>query len=188
MKARGRFAVLLALLALMALAFTVTVTLPLFIGPAREEALWPQLDTEGRVRWVSRQLRCPQCQGLSAWESDSEGAWQVRDEVRRLVLAGLGPEAIRRQIAEAYGPWILMSPPLSGWYILAWLGPALGLGVAVGLIAKRPRLTRRKEPAMLAAQPPGEGVSRPLAPTSLEPESLEGDLQTELRRRLSDFW
>lgn len=165
---------------------------------------WNQLDVEARVRSVARQLRCPQCQGLSAWESDSEGAWQIKEEVRRLVLSGLSREEILQRFAQAYGPWILMSPPASGLYALAWAGPALGLGLGMLWLARlrrsaasparraaaaeegRPAAAEGRHPAGRAGGAPG-GAEAAEQPRGEEPAGVPADVRAELERRLADY-
>lgn len=101
---------------------------------------------EERVRDVASSLRCPVCQQLSVADSPSGLAAQMRATIQRKLLAGEGPEQIRRFYVRAYGDWILLSPPSRGLGGAAWAAPVAALvlggllaGVALGRWARRHR-------------------------------------------------
>jgi cytochrome c-type biogenesis protein CcmH len=81
-------------------------------GPWRDE-----------FRDIGNELRCPTCTGLSVLESDAKFSVQIKDIVKEKVRAGESKEKILQYFTERYGPWILRSPPKTGFNILAWAFP-----------------------------------------------------------------
>ena len=111
---------------------TLAAAALLVVGVALYAATWPGRapaagDLDEQVRYVASRLRCPQCQGLSAWESNSESSLRMREEIRAMLEAGMTPDEIIRHYVERYGTWELMSPPLAGFSALAYVVPAAGL-------------------------------------------------------------
>jgi cytochrome c-type biogenesis protein CcmH len=87
------------------------------------------------VHEVASQLRCVVCQSLSVADSPSETANQMRAIIRDRLAAGDSPEQVRAYFVEKYGDWILLSPPASGFTLLVWVVPFIGLGVGLLLVA-----------------------------------------------------
>jgi cytochrome c-type biogenesis protein CcmH len=90
---------------------------------------------EGTVHDVATQLRCVVCQNLSVADSPSETANQMRGIIRERLAAGDNPEQVRAYFVERYGDWILLSPPKSGFTLLVWVVPFVGLGIGLVLVA-----------------------------------------------------
>lgn len=97
----------------------------------------PTIDAD--VREVARQIQCQECQGRSAWESDTRSSFAMRERIHELLLAGLRKDEAVERIAEEYGEWLLMVPPTRGTAALAWLLPigATGVGAGVWLVLLR---------------------------------------------------
>ncbi len=90
---------------------------------------------EQTVHDVASQLRCVVCQSLSVADSPSETANQMRAIIRERLTAGDSPEQVRAFFVEKYGDWILLSPPKSGFTLLVWVVPFVGLGIGLVLVA-----------------------------------------------------
>ena len=105
---------------------------------------------EQTVHDIASQLRCVVCQSLSVADSPSETATQMRGIIRERLAAGESPEQVRAYFVEKYGDWILLSPPKSGFTLLVWVVPYIGLGIGLVLVAV---LVRRWTHAPRAAVP-----------------------------------
>ena len=141
---RGRLAILLAVVAILA---------------AAGWAARPQTVTDAeRVERISAELRCPVCQGLSVQDSPSETAREMRDLVAKRIAEGRSDEEVRAEFRRAYGEWVFLAPPLAGPGALIWLVPLLivigGSAVALGRV--------RQPPATAANKPIDAGALREL--------------------------
>lgn len=112
---------------------------------------------ERRVETVARELRCPVCQNLSVWESQSTAAHTFRLRIRRLVAQGATDAQIRDYFTARYGDWILLSPPKRGIGLAVWLAPLAILAGGVAAAAVTVRQWRRRAAALAAAR--GEGLA-----------------------------
>lgn len=97
------------------------VALPSLAAYDRSENLKPQ-DYQ-LFEELSRDLRCPACQGLSVWESDAVFSNQIKDMVKTKINAGLSKEEILAFFTARFGYWILREPPRRGFSALAWWLP-----------------------------------------------------------------
>jgi cytochrome c-type biogenesis protein CcmH len=80
---------------------------------------------------LARELRCPDCQGLSVADSPTRSAQEIRRQIDELVAAGATAEEVRAHFVARYGEWILLAPSAP----LAWLVPfAVVLTAAAGLV------------------------------------------------------
>lgn len=91
--------------------------------------------TEGRVRAIALEVRCPTCEGLSVEESDAATARAVRDEIRRRVEAGESNGEIRAYLVSRFGKDILLRPEASGVSGLVWALPVAAAVCALGGLA-----------------------------------------------------
>jgi len=85
---------------------------------------------EAEVRAVAQQVRCQECQGLSVWQSQAPSAWEMRDEIRELLAAGLTRQEVLDELVERYGVWILMTPPASARFAWVYAVPFVLIGAA----------------------------------------------------------
>jgi len=99
-------------------------------------AVWPagtQTDAE-RARSVTRQLRCPDCESLSAADSQTASARAIRRDVAQRVAEGQSSDTIKRAYVDRYGESILLEPERDGIGLVVWGLPILILvGGGVGL-------------------------------------------------------
>ena len=104
------------------------------IGAAGWAARPEAVTATQRVERIAAELRCPVCQGLSAQDSPSETAREMRDLVTLRVTEGRSDEEIRAEFRRSYGDWVFLAPPLGGPSGLVWLLPVL-LVLAGGAVA-----------------------------------------------------
>ena len=113
------------------LLVTLLITVPLL---AYDRAADMQPQDMFLFEEISKQLRCPTCQGLSAWESETRFANQIKDIVKQKINAGLTRAEILEFFTTRYGLWILRSPPSQGVVGLAWWLPLVLLCVCLPLL------------------------------------------------------
>ena len=105
-------------------------------------------EVEARARVVGKQLRCVVCQNQSIEESDAELAVDMRRVVRERLAEGDTEAEVIAMMADRYGDFVLLRPPVQANTLLLWAGPiVLGLGALLGWLA----LTRRPATASAAA-------------------------------------
>lgn len=112
---------------------------------------------EARARGLFREVRCLVCQGESIDDSDAELAGDLRKFVRAEVQAGKSDGAVRADLRQRYGDFVLFRPPFSLTNLILWLAP-----FAVALLAAAAFFRRRLR-------------------------SAEADLDPEEQRRLSQL-
>ncbi|MCZ7530293.1 MAG: cytochrome c-type biogenesis protein CcmH [Acidimicrobiia bacterium] len=123
-----------------ALALIAAVAVGLAANPGSRDD-----SPDARLESLTRELRCPTCQGLSVADSPSSTARAIVDDVRRRIEAGETDGEIRDAYVETWGEWILLEPQNSGVSLLVWLLPIAGLVLGVGVLVVA--LTRwRREP------------------------------------------
>ncbi len=90
-------------------------------------ALRPTVDLSPAQRGdaLARELRCPDCQGLSVADSPTQAAREIRRQVDALVAGGATDAEVRAHFVDRYGEWILLAPTSP----LTWIVP---IGVLVG--------------------------------------------------------
>jgi cytochrome c-type biogenesis protein CcmH len=120
------------------LALFLTVT-PVWAVQPDEMLSDPAL--EARARDISRDIRCPVCQGETIDDSNAPIARDLRLIIRERLVAGDSDAAVVDFIVERYGEGVLFNPPAQGVNLVLWLaGPALLLaGIGVALAAGRRR-------------------------------------------------
>lgn len=115
----------------------------------------PEPTSAERADAIARELRCPDCQGLSVADSPTQSAAEIRRQIVEQLAAGASPDEVRAHFVARYGEWILLAPSSP----VVWVVP---LGVVVvagaGLVVW---LTRRRA-ITPAATPPDEALRRRL--------------------------
>lgn len=66
-----------------------------------------------RIEQIESKVKCPSCDGISALDSNTAGAFAVRSFVQTEVNKGESSSQIISQLQASYGPNILMTPPAS---------------------------------------------------------------------------
>ena len=85
---------------------------------------------EARARELNKELRCVVCQSQSIDDSDAPLAADLRKVVRERLVAGDSDEDVLAYVADRYGSYVLLKPPMSGSTALLWAAPALLLAIA----------------------------------------------------------
>lgn len=101
-------------------------------------------------------------------------AAEMRAEIRRMADEGQDEAAIIARYVEQHGEQIRIAPPATGFNLLAWAGPALGLGLAGGLLVLTLRRWQRKARAQDSADPP-------------QPPPIDAAAEERLRQALGEM-
>jgi cytochrome c-type biogenesis protein CcmH len=101
----------------------------------------PDAALETRARAISRDLRCPVCQGEAIDDSNAPISRDLRLLVRERLVAGDSDEEVLDYIVARYGEFVLFNPRASGSGLILWLaGPAMLLaGGALAFAVTRRR-------------------------------------------------
>ena len=99
-----------------------------------------------RATALARTIRCPQCQGETAAESNVAIAAAIRADIRERVDQGQGDAEIRQVYADLYGDSVLLTPPGEGFGSVLWVIPIVAVVVGAALlgIAWRQRVLRQR--------------------------------------------
>ncbi len=108
---------------------------------------------EAEAQAIDRQIMCPVCPAESIDQAQVPIARQMRQMVRDQLAQGASQAEILDFFAQRYGADILASPPKSGFNLLAWIFPVVGMAAAliVGWLVIRSMAARRlvsPEPAI----------------------------------------
>ena len=94
-----------------------------------------------RVDHLARELRCPDCQGLSVADSPTRSAQEIRRQIARLVADGATDGEVREHFVARYGDWILLAPSSPAAWIIPFVVVLAGAGaLAAWLVAERRRV------------------------------------------------
>ena len=88
-----------------------------------------------RARNLAESIACPQCDGQSVADSDSDAANGIRTLIDERIAAGASDAEIRGELAAAYGERVLLTPGRSGVSSLVWTLPVVALVAAVAGLA-----------------------------------------------------
>ncbi|MBO8141697.1 MAG: cytochrome c-type biogenesis protein CcmH [Firmicutes bacterium] len=124
---------------------------------------------EAEVRAVAQQVRCQECQGLSVWQSQAPSAWEMRDEIRELLLSGLTRQEVLDELVARYGVDVLLSPPARGRLVWAYAIPFALIAIAAVLAV---RLGRQGRAAGEEPPPVGE---------------IDPGVEERIRKRLEEY-
>jgi len=80
-------------------------------------------ELEALTRDISKQLRCPVCQGESIQDSPASLAQEMKALVREQLAAGRTPDEVKAFFVARYGDWILLQPPARGLNTLLYALP-----------------------------------------------------------------
>src|SRR5687767_13085882 len=63
-----------------------------------------------RADVLARELRCPDCQGLSVADSPTSSAREIRRQIEELIAGGASDAEVREHFMARYGTWVLLAP------------------------------------------------------------------------------
>jgi cytochrome c-type biogenesis protein CcmH len=106
---------------------------------------------EARARAISRDLRCPVCQGENIDDSGADIAADLRRTVRERLLAGDSDAQVIDYIVARYGEYVLFRPPMTGANLLLWTAGPIMLVLGLGLVWRAALRRRPASPAPLSA-------------------------------------
>jgi cytochrome c-type biogenesis protein CcmH/NrfF len=148
-----------------ALATSILATVAITVAPI---ALAQSVEQQASV--LTHQLMSPYCPGLVLADCRSEGAQELRAEIRRRLETGEPANTIEEDLVIRFGSSIRTVPPLEGIGLVVWIGPLiLGLAAFLVLVIAVRRATRRNDPSRQSVD----------ASPQEDPE-MEGRLQDEL--------
>jgi len=109
-----------------------------------------------RVRALGALLMCQCGCGASVSECNMlncHSSGPLREELLKLVEAGVTDQQIMATMEREYGKVILRQPPATGFYLISWIMPFAGLGAGMALLwlILRRYLVRRPAPAAATA-------------------------------------
>ena len=99
----------------------------------------------GRADALARELRCPDCQGLSVADSPTASAQEIRRQIEALVAGGATDDEVRGHFVARYGEWIRLAPTSP----VTWIVPFAV--VLAGVAALGAWLTSRGRPSQHAS-------------------------------------
>ena len=109
-----------------------------------------------RADALARELRCPDCQGLSVADSPTRSAAEIRRQIDELLASGASQDEVRAHFVERYGDWILLAPASPVPWAVPFVVLALGAAALLGW------LVRARGRPSAAAVPPSDDVRRRL--------------------------
>jgi cytochrome c-type biogenesis protein CcmH len=112
------------------------------VAAVQPDEILPDPALEARAREISRDIRCPVCQGESIDDSSAPISRDLRIIIRERIMAGDTDTEVVDYIVARYGEFVLFNPRPEGSNLILWLaGPALFLAaIAVAVAAQRRRL------------------------------------------------
>lgn len=90
------------------------------------------LKNEQLFKDVIEELRCPKCQNQNISGSSAPIAKDIKDRVYKMIKQGKSKQEIIDHFIDRYGNYITYKPPMSGFTLILWIGPFIGL--VLGLI------------------------------------------------------
>lgn len=100
-------------------------------------AAWPEGGAgspDARAGALSRELRCPDCEGLSVADSSTSTARAIRRDIENRIAAGESDGEIRRHYVDLYGESILLEPEGDSLGFLVWGLPVVAIVIGAAVV------------------------------------------------------
>jgi cytochrome c-type biogenesis protein CcmH len=92
--------------------------------------------TGERAAALARELRCPDCQGLSVADSPTQSAAEIRRQINELLASGASSDEVRAHFVARYGDWILLAPASPVLWAIPFVVLALGAAALVAWLVR----------------------------------------------------
>ena len=106
-------------------AILVGGTLSPAIGAPATETSEAMLSWQSTYNRLIGEIMSPYCHGLTLDDCPTQGAAELRDEIRAWLVAGRTEDWILDELEMRFGPSILGAPRMRGIGLLAWIVPPL---------------------------------------------------------------
>jgi cytochrome c-type biogenesis protein CcmH len=168
-----RFGILLAWLSLLLPTLGIG-SLAVSAQSSAPPVIVPENITPDQVNAVARELWCPLCSGVRLDACELRACEQMKEMIAIKLAGGEDLESIKAYFVEQYGPQVLGEPPRSGFNLLAWILPVVGVIVG-GLFFWR--MTSR-----MVVRPPAHPPTSTSKPPAADDDDYERRLEEELAR------
>lgn len=105
------------------LALLLGVVLAPVVSQAAVETTGLTAEQEARAAALYGQFKCPVCKTQALGASTTFLAEEMKAQIRDMVRFGASDREIKQHYVDRYGEWILLSPPVRGSGLWAWLVP-----------------------------------------------------------------
>lgn len=125
------------------MTYIALLALSLFLGltgtpPAQAQVVTPapleNSPYDAQTFKIADQMQCPVCQGQTVAFSNSGLSQQMRILIKKKLEQGETEQQILQYFVDRYGESILTNPPKSGFDLIVWLLPILGLLAGTGVV------------------------------------------------------
>ena len=142
---------------------------------------WPSGSTSDaqRAHALAAELRCPDCESLSAADSQTQSARAIRRDLRDRIDEGQSDAEIRQVYVDRYGESILLKPEQNGLGLLVWGLPVLFVVLAGAGLVVAFRRWRRTEPMTATAD--DEALVRSVRASTTDGADQQVDQQADQR-------
>ncbi len=131
-------------------------------GSSNESGTYTPEELEAVAYSIDRSLICPVCPAETIDQAQVQLAKQMRALVREKLAEGWTREQILDLFVESYGEDVLASPPKSGFNLLVWVVPPVGvLGALVLLVSVVAAMRRTTASNKEVTAQPSDGELEP---------------------------
>jgi cytochrome c-type biogenesis protein CcmH len=167
-------AIVVALMSVMLVAVG-TSNGPVWAQASAPPVVVPENITADQVNDVARELWCPLCSGVRLDACELKACDQMKEVIAIKLGEGEDVESIKTYFIEQYGPQVLGEPPRSGFNLLAWILPVVGVVVGGFFFW---RMTSR-----MVVRPP----DHPSGTTANRPSTSDDDYDRKLEEELARY-
>jgi cytochrome c-type biogenesis protein CcmH len=128
--------------------------------------------SDNEVNEIAKEIYCPVCESTPLDVCPTQACADWREVIRQQLGEGRSEAEIRSYFVEQYGDRVLAAPPARGFNWLIYVGPVLGILVALGLFGRF--LITLRRPVAASPTPPVETPAH---------DDYIGRLEQELKER-----